>query len=122
MEKLKKEPTTTRERFKNMYKNDVPGPGQYQEKTLVDEISKKPWGKKGVFGSTTGRISTKKSPKKIETSPGPGSYRPEESVKMMNNKDSNIKRASSMFLSTTIREPNKVKKYTEHSSQSGIEK
>lgn len=46
-----------------------------------------------------------------ENEPGPGAYRPEASQKMLDNKkNSNIKRSSSMFLSKTIREPNKVKK------------
>lgn len=59
MEKVKKSPITTRERFKEMYKSEVPGPGQYKEQSLVEEISRKPWGKKGVFGSTSGRFQHK---------------------------------------------------------------
>lgn len=119
-EKLQKAPISTRERFKDIYKTDVPGPGQYVEQTLVDEISKKPWGKKGVFGSTTGRFVSKKKNEMKESQPGPGSYRPEESLQMMKDKNGNIKRASSMFLSTTVREPNKVKKYNEPVPQSNF--
>ena len=120
MEKLKKTPVTTRERFKEMYKTEVPGPGQYKEKSLTDEISKKPWGKKGVFGTTSGRFASKKSIEFPDKQPGPGSYRPEASVAMLDSKkNSNIKRASSMFLSSTIREPNKVKRLKDTSPPPG---
>lgn len=39
-----------------MKMQEVPGPGTYQNKTLVENISKKPWGKQGVFGSTEKRF------------------------------------------------------------------
>jgi hypothetical protein len=120
MEKLKKEPATTRERFKEMYKNEVPGPGQYNGKTITDEISSKPWGKKGVFGSTSGRFQSKKNLELSDAQPGPGAYKPEASIAMLDNKkNSSIKRASSMFISRTIRDPNKVRKHKDPSPPPG---
>jgi len=109
-----KAPVSTRARFKDMYTSDVPGPGQYN--LAKDEIAKKPWGRKGVFGTTSG-LDKPKEKTAGQQVPGPGAYKPEESVKMLSSKDSNIKRASSMFLSKTVREPNKVKKYEEPGPQ-----
>lgn len=117
---MKKSPATTRERFKDMYKTEVPGPGQYKEKNMTEEIAKKPWGKKGVFGSTSGRFAHRKSIEFPEGQPGPGSYKPESSVAMLDSKkNANIKRVSSMFLSKTIRGPNKVHKSKDPSPPPG---
>lgn len=98
------------ERFKEMKMSEVPGPGAYKEPTLVEEISKKTRGKKGAFGATSNRFQHRNSMENLNGAPGPGAYKPEKSVALLDNKkNASIKRASSMFLSTTIREPNKVK-------------
>lgn len=102
-----------------MIRVDGPGPGQYKETHMTDEISKKPWGKKGVFGSTSGRFAAKKTVDLSEPQPGPGAYKPEASLASLDNKNLSIKRASSMFLSTTVREPNKMRKYKDPSPPPG---
>jgi hypothetical protein len=103
-----------------MYTSDVPGPGQYIERTLTDDISKKPWGKKGVFGSTAGRFQSMKTIQLNDAQPGPGTYKPEASIAMLDNKkNSSIKRSSSVFLSTTVRAPNSVRKFKDTSPSGG---
>ena len=120
MASIKKSPVTTRERFKNMYNTEVPGPGQYNQINMTDQISKKTCGKKGIFGTTNGIHSDKKLTKSQSQYPGPGAYKPEASLKMLDNKkNSSIKRVSSMFLSSTVREPNKVKKLSNPSPSPG---
>jgi len=80
-----------------------PGPGQYDQKTLIDDIIRKPWGKQGVFGATEKRFVEQK---KLVT-PGPGNYNPLASINMLQQKsEANIKRSSSMFLSQAQRDKN----------------
>jgi hypothetical protein len=68
-------------------------------------MNKKSWGQAGVFGSTEKRFNRQANTS--ELSPGPGQYRPDRSIKIMDNKrsEANIKRSSSMFLSTLSRNP-----------------
>ncbi len=74
----------------------MPGPGTYKQPTLAEQISKKPWGKQGVFGSTEKRFV---QPQTLQT-PGPGVYKPERSLTILAKKnETNIKRSSSMFIS-----------------------
>jgi len=83
--------------------SELPGPGQYQAPTtLVDQMQRKPWGKQGVFGSTEKRFVQAQA---LQT-PGPGNYKPERSIVALDRKNEvNIKRSSSMFLSSTKRNP-----------------
>ena len=75
-------------------------------------MQKKPWGKQGVFGSTEKRFVQGK----VMITPGPGQYKPDRSVNILDKKkESNIKRSSSMFLSGSLRNPyvNNSKNYNE---------
>ena len=47
---------------------NVPGPGSYQDHDIVEKMTKKPWGKQGVFGSTEKRFVQAAA---LQT-PGPG--------------------------------------------------
>ena len=108
------------ERFKEVKPSQIPGPGAYKEKSIVEEINKKTWGKKGVFGTTAGRFTKKNQSGSPNVIPGPGAYKPEKSVAMLDSKKNlSIKRSSSMFLSKTVREPNKVKKNKDTSPPPG---
>jgi hypothetical protein len=62
--------STSENRFHNNIEKSlqVPGPGSYQQKTIVEQLTKKPWGKQGVFGSTEKRF-VQAAP--LQT-PGPG--------------------------------------------------
>jgi len=72
---------------------------------LIDDIIRKPWGKQGVFGATEKRFVGEK---KMVT-PGPGNYNPLQSLVMLQQKsEANIKRCSSMFLSSQLRDPKKA--------------
>jgi hypothetical protein len=65
-------------------------------------MQKKTWGKQGVFGSTEKRFVQAQT---LQT-PGPGMYKPEKVIQVLDKKnDSNIKRSSSMFLSGSKRNP-----------------
>ena len=49
---------TSDKRFKQEQVNEViPGPGTYKAKGIVENLSKKQWGKQGVFGCTEKRFS-----------------------------------------------------------------
>lgn len=50
--------------------SSTPGPGSYKNPDLVESLTKKPWGKQGVFGSSEKRFV----PKRNEKTPGPGHY------------------------------------------------
>ena len=79
---------------------------------LVENLQKKTWGKQGVFGSTEKRFVQAQT---LQT-PGPGMYKPERSLNVLDNKNEvNIKRSSSMFLSGTRRNP-----YEDVKSKAGV--
>lgn len=52
----------------------APGPGQYDNSTIIDNINKKPWGKNGVFGSTERRFVPFGGGSAATGQPGPGQY------------------------------------------------
>lgn len=86
---------------------DVPGPGQYKQKTIVEDVTSKPWGKMGKFGSMERRFVVPKT----SEAPPPNSYYPDRSIKVMAKLgDSNIKKCSSMFLSNARRDEDYGKK------------
>jgi len=39
-------------RFRKKKIDKTPGPGEYKQATLISDLSNKPWGKKGIFGSS----------------------------------------------------------------------
>ena len=39
-------------RFRRKKIDKTPGPGEYKSNTIIQEIAMKPWGKKGIFGSS----------------------------------------------------------------------
>jgi hypothetical protein len=81
----------------------LPGPGAYKQPCIAEEVTKKPWGKQGVFGSTEKRFV---QPQTLQT-PGPGVYKPERSLTILAKKnETNIKRSSSMFISQVKRQTN----------------
>ena len=89
---------------------EVPGPGAYKAKTIVEDISTKPWGKMGKFGSIERRFADYSK----KEAPPPNAYHPDRSIKVMARLgDSNIKKCSSMFLSTMKRDDNLSKKTKE---------
>ena len=91
---------SSNQRFLDKKALEAPGPGSYQAKTIVESMTKKPWGKQGVFGSTEKRFVAAAA---LQT-PGPGQYKPERSVNILDKKrDNNIKRSSSMFISGSKR-------------------
>ena len=68
-------------RFRKWKVDNVPGPGTYKAQTITHELSRKPWGKKGIFGSSERRFVIKRSNIEKEEGPGPGSYNDMDAVK-----------------------------------------
>ena len=68
------------ERFKKKKIEEIPGPGTYRNpKTIVNDLMKKPGGKKGAFGSEEIWFPVH-SIQELDA-PGPGEYNPLESMK-----------------------------------------
>lgn len=80
----------------------MPGPGQYERPTIIEDMVKKPWGKNGVFGSTERRFVPSHGINPA-TQPGPGAYIHPSSIGDTPIAASDIKRTSSMFTSKTKR-------------------
>jgi len=56
----------------------IPGPGTYGADGLVDNLNKKVWGRRGIFGSSEVRFVTYSGTMKT---PGPGSYKMDDKSK-----------------------------------------
>jgi len=68
-------------RIQKRKENGNPGPGQYNSKDIINSLSSKTWGKKGIFGSSERRFLTHQANKDMEEEPGPGAYQADKSVK-----------------------------------------
>jgi hypothetical protein len=90
--------SSTKTRFEAKF-DTSPGPGAYKEETLVDSISKKVWGKQGVFGSSERRFIADRT----EGLPGPGYYPPDADKRVGSHNSANRK-PGSMFLSKVKRQ------------------
>lgn len=99
-------------RFRKKKLENVPGPGSYKAPTIVNDISHKTWGKKGIFGSSERRFVIKRSNIEEEKNPGPGNYNPIDSIKALEEKknQANKRKLNANFLSKTRRENIPVKK------------
>ena len=81
---------------------DAPGPGTYVQTQLIDNITKKTWGKNGVVGSTERRF-VPLSGSNPAALPGPGQYLHPGTMAEKSPQASDLKRSSSMFCSKTNR-------------------
>lgn len=83
------------------YKPDeIPGPGQYTEANLTEDLKKKVWGRHGVFGCTEKRFAIHRIE---EESPGPGHY-PPDAHKRIGIHNSATRKPTSVFVSKSKRE------------------
>jgi Sperm-tail PG-rich repeat len=90
--------SSTNNRFK--YPSSfTPGPGSYKDYNLTEDLNKKVWGRRGVFGSSEKRFVKKPE----EETPGPGYYRSDKRKKIGSG-SSLSKNPSSVFLSKSKRD------------------
>ncbi|CAI2359206.1 unnamed protein product [Moneuplotes crassus] len=105
-------------RFGKKTAGEEPGPGSYSvgERQLgVEQKRMIPFTKSKAFGTTEKRFVSSKS----VTTPGPGQYKPENNIKLLDKKKGGAgnKKSSSIFLSSVPRNPyNQKKKKTKEPS------
>ena len=84
---------STKMRFKEAEKPN-PGPGQYSEQQLTENLNKKTWGRQGVFGTTERRFVGPKD----KNTPGPAHY-PPDAHKRIGIHNSAVHKPNSVFQS-----------------------